>query len=187
MRLCANRHIILILLIFIFACSEDGVKVYRVAKSLSNLKIKEDVEDRSSRSMSWEAPSSWTPSSGSKMRLASYSIPYSDGIGDLSIMTLSGDGGGLEANINRWRNQIGLISETLYSINESADKRINEIGMYYMFEIVNPENSESAFLCSIIPNNGSTIFVKLTVTLRGVSEIRNDFKYFCDSFKISNE
>ena len=42
------------------------------------------------------------------MRLASFEVPYSTGSGDLSIMELSGSGGGLEANVNRWRGQIGL-------------------------------------------------------------------------------
>ena len=55
--------------------------------------------------LTWELPDSWIPSTGHSMRLASFDIPFSDGVGDLSIVSLGGASGGLLANVNRWRGQ----------------------------------------------------------------------------------
>ena len=42
------------------------------------------------------------------MRLASYNVPFDGGVGDLSIIRLAGQAGGDLANVNRWRDQLGL-------------------------------------------------------------------------------
>jgi hypothetical protein len=120
------------------------------------------------------------------MRLASYNVPYSDGYGDLSIMVLSGDGGGVEANINRWRGQISLEPQTISDINKISEKRKNKLGEYQIFEVINNENKEKAFICAIIPSTDTTIFVKLSISADGISEVKDDFIYFCHSFKLAD-
>jgi len=116
------------------------------------------------------------------MRDASFKVPYSEGSGDLSVMVLYQDGGGLEANINRWRNQINLGSQTENEIKESAESRSNKIGFYSYFKILNDQWPSSAFLTAIMPLKESTIFVKLNIPKKGIKEVEKDFKYFCDSF-----
>ncbi|MEM9801386.1 MAG: dienelactone hydrolase family protein [Planctomycetota bacterium] len=49
-------------------------------------------------------PPGWTESQGSRMRVASYELP---GGADCSVIALGSDGGGLLANVNRWRAQMG--------------------------------------------------------------------------------
>jgi len=120
------------------------------------------------------------------MRLASYSIPFSEGVADLSITNFSGDGGGVLANINRWRGQLDLLPQTIEEVNQNALIGQSKIGEFKIYKIINDSNKDSAFLCSIFQVKHSTIFVKLVSTIKGISEIENDFMIFCSSFNYSN-
>ncbi len=76
-----------------------------------------------STKLSWDLPKNWVPSSGHSMRLASFDIPFSNGVGDLSIVSLSGSSGGLLANVNRWRGQVNLSP-----ISESDILKVSTVG-----------------------------------------------------------
>lgn len=57
----------------------------------------------------WEVPAGWKPAPPTTMRLASFVIEGADGQqGDLSVVVLGSRGGGVLANVNRWRGQVGL-------------------------------------------------------------------------------
>lgn len=57
----------------------------------------------------WQVPSGWKPVAASTMRLASFAIEGANGqTGDLSVVALGPQAGGLLANVNRWRGQMGL-------------------------------------------------------------------------------
>ena len=58
------------------------------------------------------------------MRLLSFSIPYSMGMADLSLIKLNSTGGGLELNVNRWRKQLDL---SALNINEIETLREDEL------------------------------------------------------------
>lgn len=57
----------------------------------------------------WTAPESWRAVPGERpMRLATYEIPDTNGPVEVAITRFPGDVGGMLANVNRWRGQIGL-------------------------------------------------------------------------------
>ena len=56
----------------------------------------------------WATPEKWTDKPGNSMRIGSFAMPGPGGDADVSISQLGGMAGGLVANINRWRGQIGL-------------------------------------------------------------------------------
>ena len=116
------------------------------------------------------------------MRLASYSIPYNDEVADVSITNFSGDGGGLLQNVNRWRKQLGLDSITDKKLDQIIEIKKSKLGNYSYIKIVNKENEGSAFLCSIIQIENSTIFIKLNSTVQGIELLENEFINFCSSF-----
>ena len=80
------------------------------------------------------------------MRLASFDVPFSKGVDDLSIMSLSGSSGGLLANVSRWRGQVELdpISEsdilTTSSVGES------KMGPYRIFKMINEKKKRRQLL-----------------------------------------
>ena len=57
----------------------------------------------------WEVPAGWRPQTPGTMLLARFSLgDPASGKADLTVSAFPGDVGGLTANINRWRSQLGL-------------------------------------------------------------------------------
>ena len=74
----------------------DNTRSYQLKKTNKQKTIDKVIKNRDkSTKLIWEKPDSWIPSEGSSMRLASFAIPYSEGTGDLSVIQLGGDGGGM--------------------------------------------------------------------------------------------
>ena len=177
-----KTNMLFIAVLLFVACDNDKyVKSYRVYKDLSLEKSNESKS--SNEGFDWVKPESWIKFEGSSMRLASFHVPYSYGLGELSVFILDGDGGGLVANVNRWRGQVGLPSQTLIKINESADNNKNNLGQYRIFKIINRVDFNQAFICAVMPLESRTIFVKLNIEKIGINEVENDFLDFCQSFK----
>jgi hypothetical protein len=181
------KNQISIILLFIVSLSCDSghhTRTYHLPKTKVNTFQPSTVERVTQiSSFTWEKPTLWIPNEGSSMRLASFEIPYSTGSGDLSIMELGGDGGGLEANVNRWRGQIGLDPLTKLEIKDEAGNGVSQIGNYLLFQLINLEKKESAFLAAVFPLESRTLFIKLTASADGILEIEKDFKDFCSSMK----
>jgi len=178
---------ILLLLVSLSCDSGHHTRTYHLPKTKVNTFTPSTVDKVTTISrFTWEKPASWIPAEGSAMRLASFEIPYSIGSGDLSIMELGGDGGGLEANVNRWRGQIGLDPLTKLEINDEAENGVSKLGNYQLFQLINLEKKESAFLAAVFPLESRTLFIKLTASVEGILEIEKDFKAFCSSMKFEN-
>ena len=95
------------------------------------------------------------------MRLASFKIPYSGGIGDLVNYKLGGNSGTVVANVNRWLGQIGLDQLTENQVNALAQKNIGKLGEFLFFKLVNPSISEKSIIAAIFEMKERTVFVKL--------------------------
>jgi hypothetical protein len=59
-------------------------------------------------SLTWTAPADWQAKPLSTMRIGSFAVSSDAGTADISIVAFPGEAGGLLANINRWRGQLGL-------------------------------------------------------------------------------
>ena len=173
--------------LLILSC--DGGKhtrTYYLPKEQANNLTPLDVKRETGLSgLIWEKPDSWIPSEGSSMRLASFAIPYSGGSGDLSVIQLSGNGGGIESNVNRWRRQLDLKSQNWSEIEKNIISREGILGLFSVLRIIN-QKIDSAFLCAIIPIENHTIFVKLSLRPVGLTEVEDDFISFCTSLNIPN-
>jgi hypothetical protein len=59
--------------------------------------------------LEWDKPSGWTDQPPAQMRLASYAFTAADDAkADISVTAFPDAAGGLLANLNRWRGQVGL-------------------------------------------------------------------------------
>ena len=135
---------------------------------------------------SWTIPESWSVGNPSSMRLATYSASYPKGVADVSITNFSGDGGGILANVNRWRRQLNLEPQSLDEINNLMLSETSGLGEYNYIKIVNYEDQSSAFLCAIIAIKNSTLFIKLNASLEGINYLEQEFVSFCSSFNYSH-
>ena len=164
----------------------DNTRLYQLKKTNKTHTIDKVDENRNkSTKLIWEKPDSWIPSEGSLMRLASFAIPYSGGTGDLSVIQLGGDGGGLKSNVNRWRGQLNLGPIELFDIEKDIVKEKGQLNIFKTIQIINQE-VDSAFMCAIIPYGNYTIFVKLSLKPIGIIDVKDDFITFCSSLKFSN-
>ena len=67
-----------ILLLTISCDTNDAIQFYRISKNpteVKNIQTGRFLENK----LKWDTPKGWIISSGSKMRLASYIVPYSNG------------------------------------------------------------------------------------------------------------
>ena len=172
----------LFILVILHSCRHDNhIRTYQFTKTTTTGNApKIEAPKNKFTDFIWEKPDSWIPSSGSSMRLASFDVPYSEGIGDLSVIQLGGSGGGLEANVNRWRRQLNLEPQSLLEIEKEMIENKGDMGIYNVIKIIN-EDLGSAFLCAILPAGNKTLFVKLSANPKGVREMETDFISFCSS------
>ncbi len=183
-----NQTTFILLAIVLLSCDTgDHSRTYHLPKikTSNNLHQIKDITI-GPPGFTWEKPDSWIPSRGSSMRLASFEVPFSTGSGDLSIIELSGDGGGLMANVNRWRGQVGLRPLIEAEIKAQAQTGESELEPYQFFRLINNSNSDAAMLATILPINNSTLYIKLTANADGILELEKDFKAFCSSMKRDN-
>ena len=98
------------LALMMFSCdSKNYTRTYHLPKAKADNFTSSSVDTEAKPSgITWDKPESWIPTKGSSMRLASFTVPYSGGSGDISVIKLGGAGGGLESNVNRWRRQLSL-------------------------------------------------------------------------------
>lgn len=134
---------------------------------------------RSPADISWTAPAGWKEQAAGGMRLASFQVPHESGAGDVSVISLAGDGGGMLANINRWRNQVGLdpIDE---SALQSTTKQIpSAVGTFTAVTLINPQSADKAICGGVLSGPSFTLFVKLTAHKACVEAQAETVYQFC--------
>ena len=130
----------------------------------------------------WTAPDSWRPDPGERpMRLATYLIPTDAEPVEVAITRFPGDVGGMLANVNRWRGQIGLPPVTEADLESAIDRHDNpgfEISLMHL------EGPESHMLAASIfePEADRTWFVRVTDSPERVARVREEVFAFARTF-----
>jgi hypothetical protein len=131
----------------------------------------------------WAAlPAGWTVGPENAMRKATWIITDAQGAkAEIAVTVFPGSVGGITANVNRWRNQIGLSPADEATITASAKDAKVGTDAGQRFVMTNPDTKKStdAFL---IPKNGSTWFLKLSGDAAVVQSQAETFaKFLADS------
>ncbi len=113
--------ILLLISLAITACKESSVKEQRIEKGIEQFEYTEppatpetdpmisNQSEITSTDHPWQPPQSWTKDDTPRsMRLATYIIPSEAGDQEVAVTRFPGQVGGVLANINRWRGQMGL-------------------------------------------------------------------------------
>ena len=180
-------RVILIFLLF-FGCQDkdsQGVDSYRIAKPEKAMIQLNSNSIQTTDLFSWTIPSGWIPVSSTQFSKANYLIPTATGSADLSVSYFGGDAGGIDANVNRWRTQLGLKEVNKEQIELMGEKFSSNIGEYRVFKIINPNNDERGFLCSVIFTKNQTIFIKLETYPSIIDSFKKQFIEFSSSFDYS--
>lgn len=112
--------------------------------------------------LKWTAPDSWIPKAGSAMRKGSYAVKRDGAEADFAITAFPGDTGGLHANLNRWRGQVGLPPASPAEL-DAALQHVDGQGFHFeVIDLVGPTgNPPTRLLGAITTYNGNSWFFKL--------------------------
>ena len=172
------------------ACSDEpSVKQYRVQKaSTQPAPAANTASAPSGLPFHWTTPAGWREGKASSMRLASYNVPLDGETGDFSLVRLGGGAGGILANINRWRGQIGLGQVSSDQVSNFAHMHSTAHGQEYLhITLVNEENPANAIIAAIFQRSDYVLFTKLTASRAGVEKAQESFEAFCDSLTFAGE
>lgn len=129
----------------------------------------------------WSPPAHWQAAGQKPMRLASFDIPGAGGAkGDLSISALGGGAGGLLANVNRWRGQVGLAPWDEAALAKAGETLALDGGPGTLVDL---KGAEKRILAVIVPRGDRTWFYKLTAPDALVGQERDNFVKFVQSVR----
>ena len=182
-------------------CDDDQISVYREPRQKKRASTdytdqSEAIDYRSSMLIDWDLPAGW--------RYASYDHPIRQATilaGDdpvnmleIAVTSLPGDGGGLLANINRWRWQIGLEPVSESNLNDHVQILPDTVFTIYLVDLTAEQirlndhgNEPGRLLAAVVSTGESTWFVKAVSSIDIIAAHRDAFIEFVRSFRYHGE
>lgn len=166
--------------------SDRRVPLHMTAAERFNLAAASNEPDTTHDSFAWDVPAGWQPLPPTELRLANFRISER---GECSLSVLRGTGGGVQANINRWRVQMGLAPASAEEI--AALPRAEILGRPSpIVEITGAfsgmagrTESDWALLGAICLQPDAALFVKMIGPAEEVLPQREAFLAFCRSIR----
>lgn len=106
--------------------------------------------------LTWDVPKHWQPGRASNMRKGSYQT----GALDIAVTSFPGDVGGEAANVNRWRQQLGLPTLPDNEVAATVSDETSVSGL--PLRVVELQNNGQATLAASLFYEGNSWFFKLT-------------------------
>jgi len=178
-------------MLLLCACSsrDREVRTYSIAKVQPAPQLAAKAfSQTSSGAVRWTSPAGWKELPGDSIRLAIFEVPGKEGgaKAEASITVLGGEAGGLEANVNRWRQQAGLEPASADEIKRSGKGGKAKFGDFQQFQIDGAEGMPS-ILAAVFSRPGKTLFVKLTSKQKILETQKASFTALCRSVRDSDE
>ncbi|MCK4835817.1 MAG: hypothetical protein KAT17_04235 [Candidatus Aminicenantes bacterium] len=182
--------------ILVYSCdSDEGVRSYVEEISSADQKVPAPEKEMSSEAsvLEWVAPEEWVEKKGSGIRLTTFIIEPGENKGICTVVGLNGDGGGIQANIQRWMGQLNLLSSSIDDIIGfiSKQKKFKTSGgfpaRFIDFTSLSDFPDEMSMLVSIITLPKETIFIKVMEKKVFLLQNRKDFFSFSKSFKFGSQ
>ncbi|HEX3889758.1 MAG TPA: hypothetical protein VHX90_02815 [Verrucomicrobiae bacterium] len=138
----------------------------------------------------WTIPSGWQTLPPSQFLLAEYAVTGTNGAkADVNVAELGGEGGGLAANVNRWRGQLGLPAAGETDFSKSVSTLDIPGGQASLVDLTGTDSKTgkpARLVGVILPQNGRTWFYKLMGDPEVVAQQKDAFIKFIQSAKYPN-
>jgi hypothetical protein len=135
----------------------------------------------------WTIPAGWQAAPLSQFLVAKFSIAGADGAeAAINVSSLAGDGGGLAANVNRWRGQLGLAPNADAEAANLPTMDASGGGKATLIDISGTDartGKPARLVGVIVPQNGQTWFYKLMGDPDVVAQQKDAFVKFVQSAK----
>ena len=186
--------VVLVSLLLVAGCHRDEIKVYRVAKDQDQSQQQPtspaqstdtpnpglppghpDISSAPAASfptppglpqLTWKTPDGWTEVPPGEMRVASFKVTGMEGKqADVSVIPLPGTAGSDEANVNRWRGQVGLSPLSSDEVKKSAQdvETAGQPAQLYDISGQNPDSGNAERILAVIQRRGDMAwFFKMT-------------------------
>lgn len=142
------------------------------------------VQSDNSKSV-WAVPSGWQAAPPSQFLYAKFNIADATGTAAVNVSMMAGDGGGLEANVTRWRGQLGLppIAEIISTGFDVPGGKATVVD----YSGTDAKTGKPARLIGVlVPDNGQTWFYKLMGDPQTVEQQKDAFTKFIQSANYAN-
>ena len=134
----------------------------------------------SAKDLEWTIPDAWELSpTKSSMRLATFTVKADKSLA-ISVSKFGGNAGGVLANVNRWRGQLGLAALNAEDLEKSLETIDVAVGKA---KLVNIGNDTNQMLAVILPQEKSTYFFKLMGNKKTVSKQKENMIKLIKSLK----
>ncbi len=128
-------------------------------------------------SSNWEPPAQWSVDPDmSPILMAAY---FAQGGARITLTSLTGEGGGMLSNINRWRGQVGLAQ--VGTLEEQPSK---DLGLGAMLVDLVSSDGTSRIVAGIVPLGEQSLYFKLTGSESQVEEELERFEAFINGVAI---
>jgi len=207
-----------LLLLSATGCHRDEVKVYRVARDQDQSQSQTapalptdspnpalppghpDISSAPGSSLpamspaglpqlTWQTPDGWTEVPAGEMRVASFKVEGAGGKqADVSVIPLPGLAGSDEANVNRWRGQVGQPPASPDELKKSAEsvEAGGQPAQLYDIAGKNPGNGEATRILGIIQHRPDAVwFFKMTGDADLAEQQKPAFVAFLKSVKFT--
>jgi hypothetical protein len=126
----------------------------------------------------WNAPATWKVVSPGQMQIAKFLVPeQGTAKADVTIAVFPNSTGGNLANVNRWRNQIGLPPTSESEVAQLAKPLDEKNPDAILVDITNSANNRQ-LIGAIVPRGGQWYFFKLMGDAAAVAPQKDAFTQF---------
>ncbi len=138
----------------------------------------------------WTIPPGWQAMPPSQFLLAEFSVAGAGGAkAEINVAEMGGEGGGLLANVNRWRGQLGLGAVSDNDLAQQAkpldvpDGKATQVD----FTGTDPKtNAPTRLVAVVVAQSGQTWFYKLMGDQKVVAQQKDAFTKFIQSANYAN-
>ncbi len=173
------------------SCKDEEIRTYRVATDATvevpvspTVVPVPEVPAIAAQSMVWKAPGDWKQETAGQFLTAAYALP---GGGRVTVSKLAGDGGGLAANLNRWRGQVGLKPVADKEVSGLPLKIEDSDEVMQLFNLTSENSTADAegILVGILPLKTETWYFKFSGPVGVIRKSGGEFAEFLRSVRIA--
>jgi hypothetical protein len=134
----------------------------------------------------WTLPSGWKETrGGGQMRYATLTAPVTGKV-DVSVIVLPGPAGGELANVNRWRNQIGLPPLAEGDLPANRKPLRTKAGELSVYDFSSDGTKKTRTIAGLTSADGNTWFVKMTGDAEAVASASPAFLELLGSLRLED-
>ena len=135
----------------------------------------------------WTVPAGWQEVAGGQFLVAKFTISGADNAqAAVNVSMSAGDGGGLLANVNRWRGQLGLAPFTDADLAKQVQPLELSSGKATLTEMTGTDprtGQKASVVAAIVPQAQQTWFYKLMGNAQVVEQQKEAFTKFVQTAK----